>query len=292
MQRAVNQVRSLYFQIVALEASRATLEAQTKAASEILRLAKKGVSEGVALGVEAAEAEARLARAEADRTQLEADIANAQEQLNLWLGEPLEARFALTSTLPTVATASAEEAVAAAVRNRPEIREARLKLEQAGVAIESKKWEWVPDVDLAITHYGFLNTGGILPRQAWLAGLNFKWEPFDWGRKKQETVGLTQQQRQAQLSVKQLEQEAAAEARRSWREWERAQRDLNVARQQKAATGETLRIAQQRYENQVALLRSVLEAQTAWEEAGQREARAMAASGTAWANLQLAMGVE
>jgi cobalt-zinc-cadmium efflux system outer membrane protein len=292
VQRAVNQVRSLYFQIVALEASRATLEAQTRAAREILRLAKKGVSEGVALGVEAAEAEARLARAEADRTQLEADIANAQEQLNLWLGEPLEARYALTSTLPTVATASADEAVAAALRNRPEIREARLKLAQAGVAIESKKWEWVPDVDLAITQYGFLNTGGILPRQAWLAGLNFKWEPLDWGRKRQESVGLVQQQRQAQLSLKQLEQEAAAEARRSWREWERAQRDLNVARQQKAATGETLRIAQQRYENQVALLRSVLEAQTAWEEAGQREARAMAASGTAWANLQLAMGVE
>lgn len=292
VQRAVNQVRSLYFQIVALEASRATLEAQAKAASEILRLARKGVIEGVALAVESAEAEARVAKAEADRAQLEADLANAQEQLNLWLGESLETRHTMSSPIPAVATASAEEAVAAALQNRPELRETRLRLTQTGVLKEAKKWEWVPDVDLALTHYGFLNTGGLLPRQTWVAGVNLKWEPFDWGRKKQELAGLTEQQKQAKLAFDQQEQQAAADARRSWREWERAQRDLRVARQQKAATGETLRIAQQRYENQVALLRSVLEAQTAWEEAGQSEARALAASGVAWANLQLAMGVE
>ena len=88
----------------------------------------------------------------------------------------------------------------------------------------------------------------------------------------------------------QAKAQAAAEAGRAWREWEKAQRDSNAARQEVNSTAESLRVARQRFENQTALLRAVLEAQSAWEAAGQRAVEAAAASGVAWANLQLATG--
>lgn len=289
-QRAVGQVRSLYFQVLALQASRATLEAQVTAAQEILRLAQKGVTEGVALAVEASEAEARLERARADRTQIETEIENGYEQLNVWMGTGIEERFQLVSVMPAVTVTDLDAVVAQAVAQRPELTEARLRLEQTGVAMRAKQWEWLPDLDASLTHYGFLNAGSFFPKQVLLAGVTLRWEPWDWGRKKQEQVALGQRKEQARLGIEQLSLEVRAEARRAWREWERTQRELLVASREKSSYGESLRIAKQRYESQVALLRSVLEAQTNWEAAGQREARAMAAAGAAWANLQLAMG--
>ena len=57
-----------------------------------------------------------------------------------------------------------------------------------------------------------------------------------------------------------------------------------------AAAGESVRVNRERYEQQAALLRALLEAQTSFEAAQEQQVRAMSARGTAWANLQLAMG--
>ena len=291
-QQAAAQVRNVYFQIVALEAARSTGASQVRVAEEVVRLAQKGVAEGTGLPAERAEAEARLERASADAANLEADIQNGHEQLNVLMGEPLEKRFQLASRLPVLGALNLEEARSRAAANRPEVREARLRVEQADLAIRSKRLEWIPDVSLTLTHYGFLNSGNLAPNQVAIAGLSLNWEPWDWGRKNREAQAARQRKEQARLALAQAEAQAGFEAGRAWREWERAQRDLNAARQEVASGAESLRIARQRYEQQAALLRTVLEAQTAWESAGQREARAAAAAGAAWSNLQLAMGAE
>jgi len=250
------------------------------------------VAEGTSLSGERAEAEARLERARADAANLEADILNGHEQLNVLMGEPLEQRFQLDSRLPAPDALNLEEARARAAANRPEVQEARLRLEQAELAIRSKRLERIPDVSLAVTHYGFLNSGNLAPNQLAIAGLSLNWEPWDWGRKSRESAAARERKEQARLALAQTEAQAGFEAGRAWREWEKAQRDLNAARRETSSGAESLRVARQRYEQQAALLRTVLEAQAAWELAGQREARAAAAAGAAWANLQLAIGAE
>jgi outer membrane protein TolC len=72
----------------------------------------------------------------------------------------------------------------------------------------------------------------------------------------------------------------------------RAQRNLEAARLTTKSSEENLRVVRQRHEKEAALLRDLLEAQTNWEAAGQQEARAVAAVGIAWANLQSAIGAE
>lgn len=291
-QQAVAQVRNVYYQIVALEAARATAASQERVAVEVVRLAQEGAAEGTSLPAESAEAEARLERARADAANLEADIQNGHEQLNVLMGEPPDKRFQLASGLPALEALNLEEARARAAANRPEVREARLRLEQADLAIRSKRLEWIPDVSLTLTHYGFLNSGNLAPKQLAIAALSMNWEPWDWGRKNRETQAVRQRREQARLALAQAEAQAGLEVGRAWREWEKAQRDLNAARQEVSSGAEWLRVARQRYEQQAALLRTVLEAQTAWESAGRREARAAAAVGAAWSDLQLAMGAQ
>jgi outer membrane protein TolC len=289
-QRAVAQVRSLYFQILALEGARTTVAGQVTVAEEVVRLARKSVEEGTSLPAELAEAEARRTRARTTAANLASDIENQCEQLNLALGEPVETRFRLEARLPTLDGTSLEEARARSVANRPEIREAELRERQAELAIRAKRLEWLPDVDLKVTHYSFINAGNLAPGQVAIAALSLSWEPWDWGRKSHETSAARQKAEQARLAVVQAKAQAAAEAGRAWREWERAQREQSAARQEVNSTAESLRVARQRFENQSALLRAVLEAQSAWEAAGQRAVEAAAASGVAWANLQLATG--
>ncbi len=291
-QQIVAQVRSVYYQIVALEAARTTAASQVRVAEEVVRLAQKGLAEGTGLPAERAEAEARLERASADAANLEADIQNGYEQLDVLMGEPLEKRFQLGSTLPALGALSLDEARARAAVNRPEVRETRIRLEQADLAIRSARLEWIPDVNLTLTHYGFLNSGNLAPKQIAIAGLSLNWEPWDWGRKSRETQAARQRKEQARLAFAQAEAQAQLEVGRAWREWEKAERDLSAARREVASGAEYLRVVRQRYEQQTALLRTVLEAQTAWESAGQREARAAAAVGAAWSSLQLAMGAE
>jgi outer membrane protein len=289
-QRAIAQVRSLYFQILALEGARTTLAGQIQVAEEVVRMARKGVEEGVSLPSELAEAETRRSRAQVSAENLESDIQNQYEQLNVLLGEPVETRFRLQANVPPPDDVTLEEARARSIANRPEVREAGLQVQQAAVGVRSKRLEWLPDLDLKLTHYSFINAGNIAPSQAAIAALSLTWEPWDWGRKSHESAAAREKVEQARLAVAHAKAQAAAETGRAWRDWERAQRDLNAARQEVNSTAESLRVARQRFENQTALLRSVLEAQSAWDAAGQRVIEASAASGVAWASLQLAMG--
>lgn len=289
-QRAVAQVRNLYFQILALEGARTTLAGQVNVAEEIVRLASRGVEEGTSLPAELAEAKARLTRAQASGANLESDIQTQYEQLNILLGEPVEARFRLQPITPAADGAGLEEVRARSVNMRPEIREAELRVRQAELAIRSKRLEWLPDLDLKVANYSFINAGNLAPGNVAIAALALSWEPWDWGRKSHETTAARQKAEQARLALAQAKAQTAAEAGRAWRDWERAQRDINAARQEVDSTAESLRVAEKRFENQTALLRAVLEAQSAWETAGQHAIEASAASGVAWANLQLAMG--
>jgi outer membrane protein TolC len=249
------------------------------------------VEEGVSLPSELAEAETRRTRAQVSAENLESDIQNQYEQLNVLLGEPVETRFRLQTNVPLPDDVNLEEARARSVAGRPEVREAGLQVQQADVAVRSKRLEWLPDLDLKVANYSFINAGNLAPSNVAIAALALTWEPWDWGRKSHESAAARQKAEQARLAVADAKTKAAAEAGRAWRDWERAQRDLKAARQEVDSTAESLRVARQRFENQTALLRSVLEAQSAWEVAGQRVIEASAASGVAWANLQLAMGV-
>ena len=287
---AETRVRTFYFQIVALNASVRVAEAQLAAAEEVLRLAQEGVEKGTALQADEARAGARAAQAKADVANIAADLEDGFEQLNLLMGEPLTARFALTTTRSEDVTFTQQEARAQALASRPELREARIRLEQANLSVRNKRLEQIPDVSLVVSDIYLLNTSNYLPNQLASAGLSLSWEPWDWGRKQHEAAALRAKEEQQRLALKQLEEQISFETDRAWRDYDRAQRNFHAAQLATESAQEQLRIVKERFTKQAALLRDLLEIEADWQNAGQTEARAQAAVGVAWANLQSAMG--
>ena len=286
----VAQVRDLYFQTVALEAAKRAARSQVETAVEIVRVAHEALEKGVALPVDVAGAESKLAQARADVENLAADIRNGREQLNVIMGEPLNSEFELSDAAPRAVALTIDEARRQAIATRPELKEARIRLEQSALAVHAKRLESIPDISLSVTYLYFLNTNNYLPDQLATAGLSLTWEPWDWGRKRHEAASLLNEEERQRLAVKQLEEQTAFESDRAFREFERAQRNLAVAQTVTKTAEESLRVTRERQARQAALLRDLLEAQSNWESAGQQEARALAGVGIAWANLQAAIG--
>jgi outer membrane protein TolC len=148
---AVAQVRALYFQVVALDAGQRMAKAQLDTAQEVSRLAQEGVDKGTALRADQSRAEARLAQAKADVANIDADLADGAEQLNLLMGEPLGARFTLTTEQREDLIPTQEEARQHALATRPELKEARIRLEQAHLSVRSKRLEQIPDLNLVVS---------------------------------------------------------------------------------------------------------------------------------------------
>jgi outer membrane protein TolC len=101
---------------------------------------------------------------------------------------------------------------------------------------------------------------------------------------------LRDREEQARLALAQMEEQVALEARQAWRKFERATLNLAASRLAVRSAEENLRVVRERHKQQAALLKDVLEAETGWEAAGQQQARAAAAAGIAWANLESAIG--
>ena len=286
------QVRQAYFSLLALDAGIAAAKANVAVAVEVERLAGQGVENGTALKVELREATARVERVRAalENTQLERD--NLRDAFQQLLGQPLDSPLELAGLPVLESDVDAAAAQGQARMNRAEVRTAQVRIKQAEAAAKGKKYEFIPDISLAVTHFGFLNTSNLAPANFATAGLSFDWEPWDWGRKKNELKGLRFQAQRARLELEEQQQSVAREAARAVREWRQSDSNLRAAESLVAAQTERVNVVKQRYQEQSALLRQLLEAQADYEAAQEQRVRALAGRGTAWANLQFALGAE
>src|SRR5262245_59017437 len=100
--------------------------------------------------------------------------------MNLLLGRELDTPLTVAAA-PEIALGEAElpEALSQALQHRPDLAQARLAVEQVDTDRQIKKSESIPDLSLAVTYYTFVNVD-LIPHNIALAGLQLKWEPFDW----------------------------------------------------------------------------------------------------------------
>src|SRR5262249_58330202 len=66
---------------------------------------------------------------------------------------------------------------------RPEIKQAELARRQAEYARRSAKADYIPDLGLAFNYLSPFNVE-VLPKNVASIGVELKWEPWDWGRRK------------------------------------------------------------------------------------------------------------
>ena len=291
-QRVANEVRTAYFEIVSTQVGVNAARVAVETLEEAQRVTKKYELEEVVLRGDALEVDARLAKARYELSVAEHGLDTQCEHLNELLGRALNTPFRVDTTpeedTPDLSLAAARDI---ALRNRPEVRQAQLRVQQAEYDRRLAKAEYIPDLSLAVQYFGTTNDQ-VLPGSVAVAGFLFRWEPFDWGRRRNAVSEKTKAIQQARNGSDETEAQITVEVGMKYRKWQDAALLLKAARTGDEAAVEQFRVVGNKYKEQAALVRDLLESQARSAEAGFKYQQAVSTYWSALADLRRAIGEE
>jgi outer membrane protein TolC len=240
-----------------------TAQASVKQYEETDRVVSQYVSQEAVLKSESLEVKTNLAQAQYKIIELRNDLQTRKEQLNDLLGRDLETDFR-TEPVPS---ASLEEtdlnlAQQTALQQRPEIKEAEINVQKADYDRKLAKAQYIPDVGAAFHYFTPINTQ-ILPQNIAEAGVELNWEPFDWGRRKDDVNQKKIILEQGQYQLKEAQSKVLLDVNNRFRKLEESRSLLAVAQAARDAANAKLREVNDKFKQQAVLLRDVLQQQTA-----------------------------
>jgi len=289
-QAVVNDVKRLYFAILQTESALAADEQVIALYREIDRTLQVRVAQQVALRSDALDVRVRLAQAEFAKTTRQNNLASQKEQLNQLLGRDVRTSFEVEEvSVVSLLDVDLTAAQARALENRPDIREAQLALQRADLNRRLAAADRIPDISLAASYSSNFNMD-VLPRNLATVGLQFKWEPFDWGRKGHEVASRTRAVQQARLSLRDAQDRAVLEVNNRFRILTEKRALLVVAEMAQSAAREKLRVKTNQFQVQAALLPDVLQVRAEVADVDDRYQQALLAFWTAKADFERAVG--
>lgn len=291
-QKIAAEVRGAYFKLVATQAGVDAARQVVTTLEESQHLTLRYVSEKTVLRGDALEVDARLAQARYELSVAENALATQRENLNQLLGRDLSMSFRVdpmlesdTNDLPL------DAARGKALESRPEILQARLKEKQAELDRRIAKADYIPDLSLSVRYQG-LNDVKVLPAHVGTAGFFLSWEPFDWGRRRNNIAEKARTVEQARNGALEAETKIAVEVGAKYRKWKEAALLLAAARTGHEAAAEQFRVIGNKYKEQAALIRDLLQAQARSTETEFHYQQALSTYWGALAELRQAMGEE
>lgn len=292
LQRAsvAHEVRRLYYGALQSQSAAEAARDQAKALRQMDLEVGRYVALEAALRYEGLEVKTRLAEQEYRIVTLDNAIETCKEQLNALFGREPRTPFELVPvTAASLEEVDVEVARARALDRRPELEQARLRVEQADTTRRLKKAEFIPEVSLAVTYYSFFNVE-LLPRSLAQLGLQLKWEPFDWGRRRKELASKTLAVDQARYAARDERHRVLVQVDRAFRQVQEARALVAVRRLGHESAQERVRVALLRGREQTMLLREVLQEQADLAAARAQYDEAQLSLWQARAELDKAMG--
>jgi outer membrane protein TolC len=291
-QKIAAEVRNSYFDLVAIQVGVEAARESVKTLEEAQRVTARYRQQQTVLRADALEVDARLAKARYELSVAENGVVTQHEHLNDLLGRDLTTPFRV-DLMPEENTSDLTLAAAreAASQNRPELRQARLKEKQAEYERRIAKAEYIPDLSVAVQYLG-LNNVEVLPANVGVAGFLLSWEPFDWGRRHNRVAEASKSIEQARNGMLETEAQIAVEIGAKYRKWQEAALLLKAARTGHEAAAEQFRVASNKYKEQAALIRDLLQAQARSAETEFQYQQALSSYWSTFADLRRAMGEE
>jgi len=292
-QSLINNVKQTYYGILQSESALESVRDEVRSYRELDRVTGEFVLQQVVLKSDHLQVQTRLARAEYEALDLTNRSSTQKEELNKLLGRDVLTDF---SVAPVAEATVFESDISAsrrrALEQRPELSEARLKIQQAKLDRRLKKSEYIPDVSVGFTSLSLRNFDDVVPKNVASVGVLMSWEPFDWGRKKRQLAEKSKAIEQAENSLKEAEDQILIEVGDKFRRLQQTQQALRVARLNQDAEREALRVTQGRYKFEAALLTEVLQSQVRLADANNQYQQALLSFWTAKAELEKALGQE
>jgi outer membrane protein len=285
-------VRTAFFELVATQAAVDAAREGVRTLEETQRVTQRYIEERTVLKGDALEVDARLTKEQYELSVAENGLATQHEHLNQLLARDLETPFRV-DFIPEedTTTLSLEVARQHASENRPEIRQAQLKEKQADYDRRIAKAEYIPDFGIAVSYQGVQNVQ-VLPTNVGVAGFALTWEPFDWGRRHNRVREKANTLAQAHNGAQEAESQIGVEVAAKYRKWKEASLLLKAARTGHEASAEEFRVTSNRYNEQSALVKDLLQAQARSTETEFQYQQALSSYWSALADLRRAMGEE
>ena len=291
-QKIAAEVRNAYFNLVAIQASVDAAREAVKTFGEAQRVTVQYVAEKTVLRVEALDVDARLAKSRYELSVAENGLVTQCEALNQLLGRDVATSFRVDVVLEQdTSDLSLETARQEALANRPEYRQAHLKEKQAEYDRRLAKAEYIPDLSLEVRYQG-INNVQVLPQNVATGGFFLTWEPFDWGRRHNKVVEASKTIEQARNAIQETKSQIAVEVGAKYRKWQEASLLLRASRTAHEAAVEQLRVTGNKYKEQAALLKDLLQAQAQSSETTFKYQEALSSYWSVFAELRKAMGEE
>jgi outer membrane protein TolC len=293
-QSIVNDVKHAYYAILQTQGSFEEAEANIKLYRELDRVTGEYVLQQVALRTELMDVQTKLARADYEVLSLSNQLASQKEQLNLLLGRDVNTEFSVSDAAASAQVMMREtslvEARQRALAQRPELREARLRVENAKLDKRVKKSEFIPDVSITLNYAQTISSSNFIPKSVSGVGVQVDWEVFDWGRKKRELAEKERTITQAGYSLEELESQVLMEVNSRYRRVMEACQLLRIARLAQNASRANVQMAAYKYKLDAVLLKDVLHAQTVLADSNNEYHKALLSFWTAKADFEKAMG--
>lgn len=273
----------------AAEAYRETAIRAEEDAAEHVRLAGVAEAAGTGLASDRLRAEVALAETRRLRLSVENDLEIARRGLGLAVGRE-EALAPSESTAPLTAEPDLESLIAGAVR-RPDLRALEARVSNAHRAAKLAGAALLPEVGLTGSLQANdpdvpFGTGGT----SYMVGLGVTWRLFDGFRTKAAKAQARAGASQAESYLAALTKESRFRVREAWLRLQEAQAGISIAAGALAAAEEGVRLVRLRYENGLAPMVTLLDAQTALNRARADAARARANTAAARGELLFRAG--
>ena len=295
-QALVNNVKRAYYAVLQTEGAARAAEESVKLYRELDRVTGEYVMQQAALKTDLLDVQTRVAKAEYEVLTLNNTLSSQKEQLNNLLGRDVNTEFSVMDGLETAQAAMRETDLSAARKRaldqRPELREARLRLQQANLDKRAKQSEYIPDISLTFTHANTFNYSNFVPHSVSGVGVQVEWEVFDWGRKKNELAEKNRTLTQANNTVIETESKVLMEVNAKFRTLQENCQLIRIAKLAQTTARANVQIAAYKYRLEAVLLKDVLQAQTSLANADYDYQKALLSFWTAKADFEKAIGEE
>lgn len=223
------QVKTAYYGLILTRESLAAIEQAVASATAHRDDARVAYEQGLINLADYLSAEVRLAELEEHRITAQHQVVNASDGLKFVLGLQDEALIVPSDSLAVSQIATGEVEVDAAVAARSDVRATEMQHRAARRNLWMKRSSWIP----RLNGFGAVewNASEAFSKDAssWAVGLQLQWQIFqglgDFGRAKHAAA----QAQEVEVQVRQVEERARMEIRKSERALQAARQRLSVA---------------------------------------------------------------
>ncbi len=289
-QSVVKDVKQAYYQMLQTQSAVNATNATIRQYEELDRVVAQYVALQSALNSDSLEVKVKLAQEKYNLVKLRNTLATQKEQLNDLMGRDLQVDFRLQE-VPGIAATEGDLHLAqnAALQQRPEVRQAEIAVQKAEYDRRIAKADYIPDVGVALHYLSPFNIT-VVPQNITTAGIELSWEPFDWGRRKDNINQKKVVVEQSNYQLKEVRSQVVKDVNARFRKLEETRLLLEVATAARAAANEKLREVTDQFRQESVLLRDVLQQQATVANANHDYEQALLGFWTAKADFEKALG--